>query len=145
MTPWVIVAGHRPGYSTGVKQGCDSCQAALEDIVHKHGADLGFFGHVHNSQRFAPIYKGTAYANGMNDPKAPMYIVASGAGNIESLNPSIVKPSYTEFAYVFDNSYAKIRFLDDQYLQIDFYQSSTGTLLDSSTLYKSHTSQFVQQ
>lgn len=145
VTPWVIVAGHRPWYSTGVNQGCDSCQAAFEDIFYKYGVDLGVFGHVHNSQPFAPLYNGTADSNGMNDPKAPMYIVAGGAGNIEGLNPSIVQPSYTEFAYTSDYSYATVRFLDEQHLQVDFYQSSTGTLLDSSTLFKSHTSQFVQQ
>ncbi|KAJ5378112.1 uncharacterized protein N7496_005521 [Penicillium cataractarum] len=145
VTPWVIVAGHRPWYSTGTNNDCSSCQAAFEDIFYKYGVDLGVFGHVHNSQRFAPVYNGTADANGMNDPKAPMYIVAGGAGNIEGVDTPGVEPSYTEFAYGSDYSYATIRFVDEQNLQVDFYQSSTGTLLDSSTLYKSHASQFVQQ
>lgn len=145
VTPWVIVAGHRPWYSTGSSNGCTSCQAAFEDIFYKYGVDLGVFGHVHNSQRFAPIYNGTADANGMNNPKAPMYIVAGGAGNIEGVNAPGTEPSYTEFAYGADYSYATVRFVDEQHLQVDFYQSSTGTLLDSSTLFKSHTTPFVQQ
>ena len=145
VTPWVIVAGHRPWYSTGSNSGCTSCQAAFEDIFYKYGVDLGVFGHVHNSQRFAPIYNGTPDANGMNNPKAPMYIVAGGAGNIEGVNAPGTEPSYTEFAYGADYSYATVRFMDEQHLQVDFYQSSTGTLLDSSTLYKTHTTPFVQQ
>ncbi|OOQ83557.1 putative acid phosphatase [Penicillium brasilianum] len=145
VTPWLIVAGHRPWYSTGTDNGCSACQTAFEDIFYKYGVDLGVFGHVHNSQRFAPVYNGTADANGMNDPKAPMYIVAGGAGNIEGVDSPGTEPSYTKFAYGSDYSYATIRFVDEQNLQVDFYQSSTGTLLDSSTLYKSHTSQFVQQ
>ncbi|KAJ5152649.1 uncharacterized protein N7482_009127 [Penicillium canariense] len=145
ITPWVIVAGHRPWYSTGSGNGCDSCQAAFEDIFYQYGVDLGVFGHVHNSQRFAPVYNGTADANGMKDPKAPMYIVAGGPGNIEGLSSVGTKPDYTEFAYADDYSYAKISFVDEQNLQVDFYQSSTGDLLDSSTLYKSHATQFVQQ
>jgi acid phosphatase len=145
VTPWVIVAGHRPWYSTGTSNGCSSCQTAFEQIFYQYGVDLGVFGHVHNSQRFAPVYNGTADANGMKDPKAPMYIVAGGAGNIEGVDAPGTKPSYTEFAYGDDYSYATIRFVDEHNLQVDFYQSSTGTLLDSSTLYKSHASQFVKQ
>jgi acid phosphatase len=145
VTPWVIVAGHRPWYSTGTGNDCTACQAAFEDIFYQYGVDLGVFGHVHNSQRFAPVYNGTADANGMNDPKAPMYIVAGGAGNIEGPDAPGVEPSYTEFAYGSGYSYATVRFVDEQHLQVDFYQSSNGTLLDSSTLYKSHAAQFVQQ
>jgi acid phosphatase len=145
VTPWVIVAGHRPWYSTGSSNGCSSCQTAFEQIFYQYGVDLGVFGHVHNSQRFAPVYNGTADANGMKDPKAPMYIVAGGAGNIEGVDAPGTEPSYTEFAYGDDYSYATIRFVDEHNLQVDFYQSSTGTLLDSSTLYKSHGSQFVKQ
>ena len=51
--------------------------------MYTYGVDLGIFGHVHNSQRFVPVVNNTADPNGMNDPKAPMYIVAGGAGNIE--------------------------------------------------------------
>ncbi|KAJ5691850.1 hypothetical protein N7462_001273 [Penicillium macrosclerotiorum] len=146
VTPWLIVAGHRPWYSTGGSNNiCDTCQEAFEDLFYTYGVDLGVFGHVHNSQRFLPVVNGTADANGMNDPKAPMYIVAGGAGNIEGLSSVGIKPSYTEFAYADDYSYSTIRFLDENNLQVDFYRSSTGELLDSSTLYKSHSTQFVVQ
>jgi hypothetical protein len=144
VTPWLIVAGHRPWYTTG-GTGCAPCQAAFEGLFYKYGVDLGVFGHVHNSQRFFPVYNGTADAAGMTDPKAPMYIVAGGAGNIEGLSDVGSKPSYTAFAYANDFSYATIRFLDEQNLQVDFYQSSTGNLLDSSKLFKSHDQQFLVQ
>lgn len=144
VTPWLIVAGHRPWYTTG-GTGCTPCQAAFEGLFYKYGVDLGVFGHVHNSQRFFPVYNGTADAAGMTNPKAPMYIVAGGAGNIEGLSDVGSEPSYTAFAYADDFSYATIRFLDEQKLQVDFYQSSTGNLLDSSTLFKSHDQQFVMQ
>ncbi|GJN69650.1 hypothetical protein PLIIFM63780_000155 [Purpureocillium lilacinum] len=144
VTPWVIVAGHRPWYSTG-GEGCKPCQAAFEGIMYKHGVDLGVFGHVHNSQRFVPVFNNTADPAGMTDPKAPMYIVAGGAGNIEGLSAVGANVSYNAFAYDADFSYATIRFLDTQNLQVDFYRSSTGELLDSSKLFKSHKDQFVSQ
>ncbi|KAJ5115139.1 Metallo-dependent phosphatase-like protein [Penicillium alfredii] len=31
---------------------------AFEDLLYTYGVDLGLFGHVHNSQRFYPVYKG---------------------------------------------------------------------------------------
>lgn len=85
-------------------------------------------------------------ANGMNDPKAPMYIVSGGTGNIEGLSKiSNSKPANIVFAYDTDFSYSTLNFLDAQHLRVDFIRSSTGELLDSSTLFKSHGQQFVVQ
>ncbi|KAJ4147145.1 hypothetical protein LMH87_001690 [Akanthomyces muscarius] len=144
VTPWVIVAGHRPWYTTG-GDGCTPCQQAFEPLFYKYGVDLGVFGHVHNSQRFNPVYNGTQDPAGMKNPKAPMYIVSGGTGNIEGLSPVGNKPDYTAFAYADHFSYATIRFQDTQNLQVDFYRSATGELLDSSVLFKEHKDQFVVQ
>lgn len=146
VTPWVIVAGHRPWYSTGDSSNvCSPCQDAFESIFYQYGVDLAVFGHVHNSQRFLPSYQGKADANGMNDPKAPMYIVAGGPGNIEGLSSVGANATNNVFAYADDFSYATIAFQDENHLKVEFIQSSTGAVLDSSVLYKSHTEQFVSQ
>ncbi|KAA8651309.1 purple acid phosphatase family protein [Aspergillus tanneri] len=144
LTPWVIVAGHRPWYTTGSGP-CKPCREAFEHIFYRYGVDLGIFGHVHNSQRFLPVVNDTADPKGMKDPKSPMYIIAGGAGNIEGLSRVGSKPSFTEFAYDDDFSYATIKILDRNNLQVDFIRSSTGDVLDSSTLYKSHDTSFVVQ
>jgi len=81
----------------------------------------------------------------MKDPKAPMYIVAGGAGNIEGLSAVGKKTSINAFAYADDFSYATIRFRDANNLEVDFIRSSTGAVLDRSTLFKSHKTQFVRQ
>ncbi|OAA35272.1 Purple acid phosphatase-lik [Metarhizium rileyi] len=144
VTPWVIVAGHRPWYSTGAER-CKPCRAAFEGLLYKYGVDLAVFGHVHNSQRLMPVFNETVDPAGLNNPKAPMYIVAGGAGNIEGLAAVGAKPSYTAFAYADDFSYATISFVHGQDLRIDFYRSSTGELLDTCTLHKLHREQFVVQ
>lgn len=146
VTPWLIAGGHRPWYSTGGSSNiCGPCQAAFESLLYKYGADLAIFGHVHNSQRFQPVVNGTADLGGLNDPKAPMYIIAGGAGNIEGLSSVGSNVSYNAFAYADDFSYATVSFQDSNHLQVDFIQSSTGAVLDSSVLYKAHTEQFVVQ
>ena len=98
ITPWLIVGGHRPWYSTG-SNSCGSCQSAFEPLLYKYGVDLAIFGHVHNSQRFVPVNNSIADPMGMNNPKAPMYIVAGGAGNIEGLSAVGTNVSYNAFAY----------------------------------------------
>ncbi|KAI1800194.1 Metallo-dependent phosphatase [Daldinia bambusicola] len=144
VTPWLVVGGHRPWYSTG-GGGCTPCQDAFEPLFYKYGVDLAIFGHVHNSQRFQPTYKNKADPKGMDDPAAPMYIVAGGAGNIEGLSAVGKNVSFNAFAYADDFSYAKVNFLDTNNLQVDFIRSSTGEVLDTSVLHKSHKEQFVVQ
>ncbi|KAI1810726.1 Metallo-dependent phosphatase [Poronia punctata] len=144
VTPWVIVGGHRPWYTTGTG-GCGSCQDAFEPILYKYGVDLAIFGHVHNSQRLAPVYDDAADPNGLQDPKAPMYIVAGGAGNIEGLSSAKIKTKFHQFAYDDDFSYARVSLLDANQLNVEFIRSTTGEILDTATLYKSHTERFVVQ
>jgi hypothetical protein len=145
VTPWLIVGGHRPWYSTGGGSVCTPCQTAFEPLLYKYGVDLAIFGHVHNSQRFQPVNNSIADPNGMNNPKAPMYIIAGGAGNIEGLESVGSNVSFNAFAYADDFAYASVNFLDTEHLQVDFIRSSTGAVLDSSVLYKAHTEQFVVQ
>lgn len=78
VTPWIVVAGHRPWYTTSSSsdQGngsCTPCQNAFEGIFYKYGVDLAIFGHVHNAQRFAPMYQNKIDPAGLKNPKAPMY------------------------------------------------------------------------
>nr|POE58655.1 acid phosphatase [Quercus suber] len=146
VTPWIIVGGHRPWYSTGDSGSvCGPCQKAFEPLLYKYGVDLAIFGHVHNSQRFQPVFNGTADPAGLQNPKAPMYIVAGGAGNIEGLSSVGNNVSYNAFAYADDYSYARIGFADAKHLHVEFIRSSTGDILDTSTLYKEHDVDFVQQ
>lgn len=144
VTPWLIVAAHRPWYTTG-SSGCDPCRQAFEDLLYTYGVDLGIFGHVHNSQFFRPVYNNTADGNGLNDPKAPAYVVAGGAGNIEGPSSIGSAQPYNEFAYADTFSYATLHIKDSQHLEIDFLKSTTGELLHSSTLFKSHNEPFVVQ
>ncbi|KAK8119699.1 Acid phosphatase [Apiospora kogelbergensis] len=146
VTPWLVVAAHRPWYTTGpARHACAACRAAFEPLFYRFGVDLAVFGHVHNAQRFWPVVNGTADPRGLDDPKAPMYIVAGGAGNIEGLARIGAKPSYTAWAYADDFSYATVSFLDANRLQVDFVRSATGEMLDTSVLYKSHKERFVDQ
>lgn len=103
------------------------------------------FGHVHNSQRFLLVNNSVADPAKLDDPKAPMYIIAGGAGHIEGLTSVGGNFSTNVFAYADDFSYGKISFLDANNLKVEFIRSSTGDILDSSVLFKSHKQQFFVQ
>ncbi|KAL9936274.1 hypothetical protein V8E36_005116 [Tilletia maclaganii] len=149
VTPWVFFAGHRPWYTTSESSspdsGCTACQAAFEPLLYKYGVDVAIFGHVHNSQRFNPVYNGTADPAKLNDPKAPLYIVAGAAGNIEGLSDVKSQPSYTAYANGDDYAFATVSVLNSTNVKVQFIRSTDGAILDTSTLYKSHTQQFVRQ
>jgi hypothetical protein len=146
VTPWLVVAGHRPWYSTGGSSNrCKPCQTAFEPLFYKYGVDLAIFGHVHNSQRFLPVNNSIPDPVGLNNPKSPMYIVAGGAGNIEGLSDVGANFSTNVFAYAEDFSYAQVRFLDRTSLQVDFVRSATGEVVDRGLLKKQHAERFVVQ
>ncbi|GAA6060949.1 hypothetical protein JCM10212_003857, partial [Sporobolomyces blumeae] len=85
-TPWVVVFIHRPWYcSSGCEPGV-AWQQAFEEIIYDNGVDMVFHGHVHNYERFNPIYNGTVDPNGLNNPRAPMYVVAGNAGHYDGLD-----------------------------------------------------------
>lgn len=145
VTPWVIAAGHRPWYSTGgADNQCFACQAAFETTFYKYGVDLALFGHVHNSQRFDPIYKNMSDPNGLNDPKFPMYLVAGGAGNIEGLSPVGSPLKGNQFAYADEQSFARLSFMSKKELGVTFFRSSDNKLLDHTVLKKTHNVDFVR-
>ncbi|CAO1634645.1 unnamed protein product [Sympodiomycopsis kandeliae] len=146
VTPWVVAAGHRPWYTTGeASDGCIPCQKAFEETFYHYGVDLAVFGHVHNSQLFRPVYNNTADTAGYNNPKAPVYVVSGGTGNIEGLTKVGNKQSYNDFAYADDFSYANIAFQSKNDLQVKFIRSSTGETLFTQKLHKDHSQAFVRQ
>ena len=161
VTPWVVVAGHRPWYTVGGNSAaCKPCQVAFEDMMYKYGVDLGVFGHVHNLQRFDPIYKNKTDAAKLHNPKAPMYsefyskgtdsplilaVVIGGPGNIEGPSPTTPKANGNVFAYNDAYGFGTLTFYNSSALGVNIYRSDTGVLLDSSVLHKDHSVQFVSQ
>lgn len=148
VTPFVMTAGHRPWYSTGASSDhnvCTACQEAFEPLFYKYGVDVSVFGHVHNSQLFRPVYNGTADPAGYDDPKAPLYVVSGGSGNIEGLSDVGTRQDFNDFAYADDYSYATFTFKSESQMVVDFKRSSTGETLYSKTLNKKHDVDFVRQ
>ncbi|KAF4986942.1 hypothetical protein FGRMN_10614 [Fusarium graminum] len=94
-TPWVIVMGHRPMYSSKVVGYQQHLRNAFEDLFLKYEVDLYISGHVHWYERLFPMSKNGTIDHGSvsktsnstyktNPGKSMVYLINGAAGNIES-------------------------------------------------------------
>ena len=75
---------------------------------------------------------------GYNDPKAPVYLVAGAAGNIEGLTKNTKYPDGFLWGSDSDYAYAQIEVHNRTHISFAFFNSSDGAQIDNATLYKSH-------
>lgn len=137
-TPWVIVAGHRPWYASTKKDTRESCQQAFENILVKYNVDVAVFGHVHNYQRFSPMEFNSIDPNGLNNPKAPWYLVNGAGGHYDGVD-LMADPAYG-FETGFDSVYgwSKFSIHNRTHITHEFVASRNNSVLDTATLYKKH-------
>ncbi|KAF8307935.1 Metallo-dependent phosphatase [Clavulina sp. PMI_390] len=139
LTPWVVVAGHRPWYAASALP-CPTCQTAFEGLLVKHNVDLGVFGHIHNQQLIMPIKNNQTDPNGWNNPSAPAYVVNGAAGHLDGLESLYFGYPWLNLTYANDTMYgfSQLVFKDRQHLEIQFINSGTGDVAFSQTLFKEH-------
>lgn len=86
---WLIVAGHRPLYSSDTSEyntHSPGCQLLvnLEPLFAKHQVDFVVTGHMHMYERTNVVYNGTAFStptqNSFVNPPHPIYVVQGTAG-----------------------------------------------------------------
>ena len=93
-TPWVIVAGHRPMYSSDKSTDSGPLQQYLEPLFLKHQVDVELAGHMHETELTAPVANGTAALDGVTkvgdgeyafaSPKAPVHLTMGNLGAVIS-------------------------------------------------------------
>lgn len=137
-TPWVVVTGHRPWYSSGSI--CPNCSLAFEPLFLEYGVDLYMAGHFHVYERMTPIANNVSDPNGLNNPSSPWYIVNGAAGHYDGLD-SFTLPLMPYHQVGFSTSdgiygWSKLTFHNCTHLTQSFIASNNGSVLDSATLYK---------
>ncbi|KAH9517603.1 Acid phosphatase type 7 [Dermatophagoides farinae] len=160
--PWIIVMGHRPLYC--LKMGDSSCdhqtmerpeirqgirmhdqgerQYGLEDLFHKYGVDIQFYGHEHFYARMFPIYKYQMYKGKQSDnpydhADGPIHITTGSAGNKE-IHPLFNHLKEWVAHHFYDYGYTRLIF-ENQY-RIRLQQVSDdqhGKVLDEIEIIKS--------
>lgn len=145
LTPWVIVVGHRPWYSSSSSP-CTACQTAFESLFVEYEIDLYMSGHYHVYERMVPIgLNGTADPQGLDNPTSPWYILNGIGGHYGGLNPFNVANPYQKYGldqYNATYGWSRLSFHNRTHMTHELVNSSSNAVLDSATLYKSHSKCF---
>ncbi len=86
--PWILVAGHRPIYSSVHGESEDGkpikhakkIQEAMEHLFHKYKVDLFICGHVHSYERIYPTYKSEVKSQSYHNAEDTAYVVIGTGG-----------------------------------------------------------------
>lgn len=142
-TPWVVLNGHRPIYTTntggsspyGVINVARDLRKAIEPLLFQYQVDLTLHGHDHIYERTAPVYKETILgtdANGTSN--APVHVVIGNAGYELSWFYNPFAPGYWR-AIALDHGYMRCE-TSAVKLLCQMISSFTGKLLDEVILTK---------
>ena len=111
--PWILVAGHRPYYSSNFEgEGMwPPSQQWFEPLFVQYEVDIVYWGHIHWYERSWPTTtNGTVQQKHYTDATAPMYIVSAAPGNVEGLAPgNITQHNTTRHNTTQHNTSAAVR------------------------------------
>ncbi|KAI1284906.1 Purple acid phosphatase 21 [Halotydeus destructor] len=151
LRPWIITIGHRPMYcSTDDRDDCKYADSiirtgfpvthdyALEDLLHKYGVDLAFWGHEHLYERMWPVYDGQVL-NGTEqaytDPPATVHITTGSAGCQERLDPFVKEPLAWSAKRISDYGYTHMHIINSTHLDLEqISDDQGGKVVDKVTL-----------
>jgi len=142
VTPFVIVYGHKPMYSSNSYHGSEvELREALEEMYVAQGVDLVIAGHDHFYERTWPISEGTVMDTG-NDERfsrgeGPIHLVIGIAGR--SAYEELDEPQPEWSAYRENNSYGWTRLVydgDARELSLTHHRID-GTIGDQFTIQES--------
>lgn len=128
VTPWIIVCGHRPLYSS--KANGTAVINAFESLLIQYKVDVYYSGHVHWYERLWPLNAGGTIAQrNYDNPSVPVYIIEGAGGNVEGHNVG----AELDMDAVLDQSdfgYGKMMVANSTHLRWQFFGATDGALLD---------------
>jgi acid phosphatase len=148
-TPWVIVMGHRPMYSSQVSSYQANIRQAFENLLLKNGVDAYFAGHIHWYERMYPLSPNSTIDRSSivnnntytTNPGVSMTHLTNGmAGNIESHSTLGNSPVLNVTAYLDQQHYGFSKLtLDETTFKWEFIRGDGKGIGDTLTLKKKGT------
>jgi hypothetical protein len=145
LRPWIIVAVHRPLYSSFNSTGEQAAMRdALAGLLERHGVDLVLSGHVHSYERTFPVSgnyslnsNASVVSSYVNAPH-PVHVITGAAGNGESVDPFTGESyawSFSAFRSL-DHGYSRLTVRNATHLEVDFFSVDQARVIDAFTLVK---------
>ncbi|KAJ4141783.1 hypothetical protein NW768_001000 [Fusarium equiseti] len=144
-TPWIIVMGHRPMYSSKCGDYHEHLREAFEKLFLKHKVDLYIAGHVHWYERLKPIRNcevdDAAYVDRhkykVNPGHSMVHLINGAAGNIEShATTNKTKSHITEIIDKTTFGFSKLTVHNETTLSWIFINGTNGSAIDRLTVLK---------
>jgi len=101
-TPWVLIIGHRPMYSSDLATDSGPVQLYLEPLLYQYHVDVAIWGHMHCYERTYPVYNNTV-TNGVSsfhmyqNANATVHFTIGTAGAVISEKFEMPQPSWSAF------------------------------------------------
>ena len=132
VTPWIILAGHRPMYcSIDVPSDIQvslHMQMALEELFHKYKVNLGLYGHFHSYQRTCKVYKQKC-----DNSEGMVHIVVGTAGASMDGYPSR-DVTWSEFHNTHTIGYGRVTVVSDSELHWEYISVDDGSVMDKAII-----------
>ncbi len=137
ITPWLIVAGHRPQYISSTNENLPAgdlpvarlLRKNLDPLFKQYKVDVAFWGHHHSYQRTCPVNEEQCVKDGT------VHIVVGAAGQGLSLNVKYPRPDYFEFVECIYYGYGRMSITKNQ-LAFEFVSDYNGKVTDAWKLNK---------
>ena len=132
VTPWVVLAGHRPMYCSidfpSDYQVSLYMQQALEELFHKYEVNLGLYGHYHSYERTCKVYK-----HKCSKDKGMVHIVVGTAGASVDGYPSR-NVGWSEYCNTRTIGYGRVTVVSDKELRWEFISANDGSVMDKTMI-----------
>jgi len=136
--PWILVAGHRPYYSSTGESGIwDASRPAFEPLFLQYDVDIVYWGHVHWYERMWPTgVNGTVQQKSYVNAQAPVYFISASTGNVEGLTSGNITRDFTAFLDSHHFGLGILEVHNATHLDWKFYESDNQQLIDEVTIVK---------
>jgi len=148
VTPWVIVAGHRPLYHVANSQGygpdmcmCFDCPGSdsdnFENMMSKFNVDLHLSGHIHVATVTKPLINGKVIApSAPGAYDAPVYAVIGNGGHPDAGVGNWTDNTWAQF-YSSENGWTEIDAVSETTLRLSMFNDTSGTPMFSTEINRS--------
>ena len=132
-TPWLIIVGHRPMYSSEVypsdyKVTLHMQSEGLEDLFHRYQVDMALWGHYHSYERTCKVYKQQCREDGIVN----IVIGAAGASLDSTSQYKVGWSKHLEMNY----GYGRVLVANDTALLWEYVRNMDGVVSDQVWLKK---------
>lgn len=136
-TPWLIVSGHRPLYSTHKNQ--DAAIAAFEALFIKYNVDMYYSGHVHYYERLWPLTTGGVVTQqNYVEPEGIVYIINGAAGNVEGLTKGDTPAAFSAYMDDTDFGYGIMSVANSSAIHWQYFRAQDNSISDDVWIIKKH-------